>query len=281
MRDVQIIRVNHKSLTVNGQEPLELIVVGHVTVDRVGGEKRLGGAAAYAALAAKKLGANVGVVTSFGDDFPFLHLFEDISMRVIGADKTTTFDNIYADGTRDQRVASMASPLRAEHVANLVLAEDAAVLYCPVVHEIEAPLEPLTPKGLCGVAPQGFYRQWDDAGVVSSREWSEAAHALSRVDVVCLSEDDTEAPEELAENFSGRAFVVTRGAAGCRVYSGVDIYDFPAIPTQEVDPTGAGDVFAATFVLALRDGAAVPAASRVAAQQAAAVVNRPGVDGLL
>ena len=263
------------------QHPIEFVVVGHVTIDRVKGEKRLGGAAAYAALAARHLGVNVALVTSAGPDFPYWDRFTGIYRKTIGSEHTTELEHYYLDGERHQRVHHVASSIRAEHVSELPVADDAAVLYCPVVHEVEAPLTALAPKGLTAVAPQGFFRQWDDTGNISTRAWDGAERALEQADIVCMSEEDTAVPEELAETFAGKAFVVTQGRSGCRVYAGADIFNFPALPAQEVDATGAGDVFAAAFVVALRRGDSLPDAVRFATREAAAAVEFIGTEGLL
>ena len=265
------------------QHPIEFIAVGHVTIDRFEngrGEKRLGGAAAYAALTARHLGVTVGLVTSAGPDFPYWDRFTSIHTKTIDSEHTTELEHRYLDGQRHQRVHHVASAIRAEHVSGLPVAEDAAVLYCPVVHEVEAPLIPLAPKGLTAVAPQGFFRQWDDTGRISTREWDGVERALERADIVCMSEEDASVPEELAESFAGKAFVVTKGKEGCRVYAGADIFSFPALPAREVDATGAGDVFAASFVVALRRGDSLANAVRFATREAAAAVESIGTEGL-
>ena len=264
--------------------PLEFLAVGHVTIDTVGGRRRIGGAAVYAALTARHLGLTSGIVTSAGADFPFWDTLSGVETHSVTATATTAFENDYAEGTRRQRVRALAAPIRARHLSGIQLAADAAVLYCPVVHEIEAPLIRLAPRGLCGVAPQGFFRQWDDTGTVSIREWDEASSALSQADFVCMSEEDAFVPEELAEEFAGRAFVITRAERGCRVYAGADIYDFPATPAGLpgiVDPTGAGDVFATAFLVALRNAKPVPHATTFASQTAAKSVASEGVSWLL
>lgn len=51
-----------------------------------------------------------------------------------------------------------------------------------------------------------------------------------------------------------RLVVLKRGAAGCSVYSAAGRRDIPAFPTEEIDPTGAGDAFAAGFVVATLRG---------------------------
>jgi len=261
--------------------PLEFLAVGHVTIDTINGRHRIGGSAVYAALTARHLGLTSGIVTSAGADFPFWNTLSGIETHSITAKATTAFENDYAEGTRRQRVLALAAPICAHHLSGIQLTADAAVFYCPVVHEIEAPLIRLAPRGICGVAPQGFFHQWDDTGAVSIREWDEASSALSRADFVCMSEEDAFVPEELAEEFSGRAFVITRAERGCRVYTGADTYDFPAAPADAIDLTGAGDVFAAAFLVALRKEKPLPQATAFASKVAAKAVASQGIAWLL
>jgi sugar/nucleoside kinase (ribokinase family) len=261
---------------------LDFVAVGHVTIDRVSGRRRLGGAATFACLTAARLGLRSGLVTSAATSFPYWNLLEGVEIHCQEAARTTEFENVYEGSRRRQRVLAEADPLTQHSLASIRerLADDAAVLYCPVLHEVQLPLAPLGSSGLSGVAPQGFFRDWNPRGLVEARDWPEARTALEPADVVCMSEDDHPAPEELAEEFAGRAFAVTKGVKGARVYSEGDVYDLPAFTAVEVDPTGAGDVFAAAFLLALRERRPVVKAGLFAACVASFVVEAPGVEGI-
>ena len=48
---------------------MDLVVIGHVTLDEVAGATRPGGAAYYAAVTASRLGLDVGLLTSFGPEY--------------------------------------------------------------------------------------------------------------------------------------------------------------------------------------------------------------------
>jgi 1D-myo-inositol 3-kinase len=262
--------------------PVEFIAVGHLAVDRLGDERALGGAAAYAAITSHRLGLRSGVITSLGEDFPFWEALAGISVFYSESERTTSFENTYEGDQRAQRIRSLARRIDATRFvsARPYLAEDAAILYCPIVHEVLPPFERLSPQGLLGVAPQGLFREWDETGKVSMLDWVEAQSSLAPTDFVCMSEDDAVAPEALAEDFPGKAFVVTKGARGCRVHSGGDVYDFPAVPAREVDVTGAGDVFAAAFLVSLRRGDALTAATRFASSAAAISVEGIGPESI-
>jgi sugar/nucleoside kinase (ribokinase family) len=61
-----------------------------------------------------------------------------------------------------------------------------------------------------------------------------------------------------------KTVVVTRAERGASVYQGDDVCHYPTRPAQEVDPTGAGDVFAAAFLLVLFETGDVCRAARFA-----------------
>ena len=70
---------------------------------------------------------------------------------------------------------------------------------------------------------------------------------LSRLgpQVVFANEDEA----ELVGRLEAETVVVKRGAAGCSVRQGKDETSYPARPAEVVDTTGAGDAFAAGFLL--------------------------------
>jgi sugar/nucleoside kinase (ribokinase family) len=261
---------------------LDFVAVGHVTIDQISGRRRLGGSAAFAALTAARLGLRSAIVTSAGPGFPYWNALRGVEIHWEEAARTTEFENLYEGRERRQRVLGQAAPLTQASLTSVRerLRNDAAVLYCPVVHETQLPLAAISPEGLSGVAPQGFFRRWNQYGVVEAGEWENAVTALARTDFVSMSEEDHPAPEELAEDFPGMAFAVTKGAQGARIYSQGDVYDLPAFRAFEVDPTGAGDVYAAAFLLALRERRPVVRAARFAACAAAFSVEARGVEGL-
>jgi sugar/nucleoside kinase (ribokinase family) len=65
-----------------------------------------------------------------------------------------------------------------------------------------------------------------------------------------------------------------------RVLQGAGMWDVPACPARPRDPTGAGDVFAASWFVRLAMGDNAPVAARYAACAAACAVEQPGLAGV-
>jgi hypothetical protein len=81
-----------------------LLVLGHVTRDELpGGQVRLGGAAAYGALAAARLGVSTALCTVAAPDDPVLVELRGtprLQLHVVPAEATTTFGLAYEAGAR-------------------------------------------------------------------------------------------------------------------------------------------------------------------------------------
>src|SRR5262249_15960589 len=132
--------------------------------------------------------------------------------------------------------------------------------------------------GLIGIGAQGWLRQLDGARV---RRRPPDPRQPIKGDVVFLSENDfdgLDAIEAWARDVP--LMVVTRGSKGCTVRSARGCMDVPAFPVPETDPTGAGDVFAAAFLVRYRETGDPLAAARFASAAAALCVQAPGLDGI-
>jgi len=263
---------------------IDFVAIGHLAVDYRNGERVLGGAAAYSCLLAARLGLSSAVVTAVGEDFDLFGPLEGIEIHYHRSHQSTTFRNEYRGAERRQQLLGRAHPLTDADLTPLRsrLAEEATVFYCPIAQEIEAPLIPLSPGGLCGVAAQGFFRRWDDDGWVHPCAWEEADVALADVTFVCMSEHDAPRARELALSLASerRTLAVTEGVRGARVYTEGRCYLVPTLVRPALDPTGAGDVFAASFLVALGEGQAPLEAAQFAACAASFTVEAPGVAGV-
>jgi sugar/nucleoside kinase (ribokinase family) len=97
-----------------------------------------------------------------------------------------------------------------------------------------------------------------------------------------MSESDAPRPRELALELASedRNFALTEGGRGARVYARGRCFRVPAFRCPELEPTGAGDVFAASFLVALGEGQEPLDAAQFAACAASFAVEAPGVAGV-
>jgi sugar/nucleoside kinase (ribokinase family) len=233
----------------------DFVAIGHVTKDLLpGGGYSIGGTATYASLTAQRLGVNVGVLTSVPTHLDLSIVLRGVDVHSVPSELATTFENTYRGQKRRQFVHGLASTLRPPHLP-AAWKRAPIVLLCPLVGELGLDWLGVFPESLVGVTPQGWMRQWDQQGLVRQQVWSEAEQILADVDVLVFSEEDVARDSDLIGQYSrlARIAVVTRGRRGATVFWNGNPREFPAFRAREVDQTGAGDVFAAAFLVRLRE----------------------------
>lgn len=257
---------------------VDFVVVGNVARDLVPGGWRAGGTAVYAAVTAHGLGRRVGVVTAAPDDVLAAAPLGGVAVVRVPAAESPTFENIYTPAGRVQYLRAAGAPVPAGAVPPAWRAARAALLG-PVYHEVEAQTAARF-TGLRGLCAQGYLRRADAAGrirPVPPPEWPAAI--LRHIDVLVVSEEDLGGrKEDVLAAWAAQVPVlaVTLGRRGARVHARGVWRHIPAFPAREVDPTGAGDAFAAALLIALDEGAGLWQAARFAAAAASLVVEAEG-----
>jgi hypothetical protein len=261
-------------------EPVNYLVIGHLTRDLTISGPRLGGTVAYAGLTAHALGLRVGIVTAWGSEIP-LGKLKSIPIISYPAEHSTTFENIYNDKGRVQIVHTVA-PRLDYHMIPEPWRQAPIVHLGPVAQEVEPGLVRHFSSSLVGVTPQGWLRAWDNEGRVHASEWPEAAFTLQQSGAAVISVEDVLNDEGRIEEMASasRILVVTEGAAGARVYWNGDVRRFRPPPEEEIDATGAGDIFAAAFFIRLYLTRDPWESARFANLIAATSVTRYGLDGI-
>jgi len=233
----------------------DFVAIGHVTQDLLpDGGYTIGGTATYASLTAQRLGLKAGVLTSAPAQLDLSGALHGIDVCAIPSDAATTFVNTYEGQKRRQFVRGLASPLQPVHLPK-PWKWAPVVLLCPLVGELSLDWLGVFPRALKAVTPQGWMREWDEQGLVRHKPWAEAEKILGDVDVLVFSEEDVSRDAGLIRQYTrlARIAVVTQGQRGATVFWNGDVQRFRAFKAREVDPTGAGDVFAAAFLVRLSE----------------------------
>jgi sugar/nucleoside kinase (ribokinase family) len=271
--------------------PVDLLVIGGLTVDVLDGREAAGGAARYAVEGGLAAGLSVGLWTVAGDERPVqawlgtlpgeVHVTRQVAARSI------RFEHHGAHDRRRLRLAAHTEPIEPGQAPTIPQAT--AVLFAPVAGEI-------APAALTDVAGpfraaglQGWLRIADADGWVQPRALSDLdptlAAALRDLDLLVASEQDIDKGDGSAALAALRAWagpgpelVVTAGADGAWLNAG-DARPV-LIPAQVVEgrnTIGAGDAF--TAVLATRRAAGdslVEAAVTASTATGAYLATRPG-----
>jgi sugar/nucleoside kinase (ribokinase family) len=244
----------------------DFLAIGHVTRDvQQDGSFTLGGTVTFAALTAYRLELAAAIVTCADEHLAAAlpTLLPSIDLAVHLSSQSTTFANSYAQGFRTQYLKARADALDAEDVP-LSWRHAPIVLLGPLAQELPPDFVSLFPRrqgALIAATPQGWLRHWDDDGRVWPTPWIEAEQILPYLDVLILSSDDLlpfangdrSEKDAILSRWSQHVpiLVATDGRYGATLFQNGQSERFAAYQAKEIDPTGAGDVFAAAFLYSL------------------------------
>jgi len=264
----------------NNQAP-DYLVIGHVAKDKIPNGAILGGTCSYSALTAHKLGYHAVAVTSYGPDIPSLAALDGIDIKNVPHPHSTTFENIYEKGRRRQIWSAKAGLLSLDDVP-------VAWRKAPIVHlaalsqEMSPAMCGQFPDSLLCVTAQGWLRGRDSHNNVIYQPHPELDTWLSEIDVLVISLADLFGDEDAVNHLlnSVKVGVETLGPKGCRVYHDGQITPVPVRPEVEIDPTGAGDIFAAAFFIRYHETGNFIKAAQFANACASLSVLRLGMEGI-
>lgn len=228
----------------------DFVAVGHVTLDRFGDVMRPGGAVLYSAITAHRLGLSAGILTSHADDFPLELIPPKIEVVSRPGDATTRFEYDAKGERRTMRVPSVAEALGPDDVP-ADWREAPLVLLAPVANEVDPDIFTAFSNPTLAAAAQGWLRGLRPDGTVGPTPWVPPPALLASLQALVMSAEDVAGEEEAALEWFERVplGVLTAGRAGALLFVNGERYEIPPRPAREVDATGAGDVFAAAFLI--------------------------------
>ncbi len=273
------------------ESSVDILLIGHVARDLVdadpNGPYRLGGTVSFAAITALRLGRQPTIITRVAADTDLSELPAVVDLHVLPSATSTTFANIYTPQGRLQYCYTPAASVVAADIP-LALRRPRAVLLGPIANEIRADVAAIfDPTTLVAAVPQGWMRRWDATGRVYHQAWEDADAILPHLGVLVLSLEDI-------DNDLGRLvpffqhlslIVVTEYRDGSTLYQRqpdgqIHEVKIPPRPAQEIDPTGAGDIFATAFLIRLQETGDPVQAARFANITASFGVEHIGVGGI-
>jgi sugar/nucleoside kinase (ribokinase family) len=243
----------------------KLLIVGTVAFDAIETpfgktDKILGGAATYISLSASQFGAESGIVSVVGGDFPksYISKLNDRNINTDGIEivengKTFFWKGLYHNDLNsrdtlatDLNVLADFNPIVPENFKDtefLMLGNLHPAVQMEVIKQI-----PVRPK-LVVLDTMNF---WMDNAL------DQLIEVIAKIDVITINDEEA---RQLSGEYSlvkaaqkihkmGPKFVVIKkGEHGALLFNNGNVFFAPALPLEEVfDPTGAGDTFAGGFI---------------------------------
>lgn len=236
---------------ISNKKTINVLLIGHCCHDIMrNGHIKLGGSIAYMSSICNSLGILPRVITSYGPDFLFFDPFYTTCGEIICIPShfTTTFENIYTEQGRVQKIYNKASNITIRELKENDKPPDVVVL-APIADELDTALCRAFPDSITIATVQGWLRTWDESGWVRQKDFD--LEVLKGIDILILSTEDYPGIENqisrLVEIFP--LIVITDNFNGACMYTDEYAMHFPSYKVSEVDPTGAGDAFAAGFFI--------------------------------
>lgn len=229
-------------------------------------ERILSGCSTNACLAAALLGEQTTLVGTVGEDFRS-RLETDLNSRGVEyrlspSKQTGGFSLIYYDdqGNRHLTILGTADPIPA---AIDSAADTDIILIGPILGEVDANLverirstsqAPIVvdPQGLLRGSKDGkiFHEKTVDFEKISAMATVVKANELETKVVTGIDPRvDPEGAVRALHRFGCQIAVTTIAEAGSIIFDGKKIYLIPPFTTHAIDPTGAGDTYAAGFMV--------------------------------
>jgi sugar/nucleoside kinase (ribokinase family) len=274
-----------------GLNSVDIVVIGHFAKDKIifRGEERVssGGSVYYGAIALRRMGLRVAVITRLKqDDFGLLDELKNEGILVFAqqAEQTSGIENTYFTNDMDRRLCKplgFAGPFRIEDMPDI---QARTFLVGPIMAgEVDIPLlRTLASKGTVALDAQGFVRVREGDDLVF-RDWPQKQEGLALVDVLKVDTAEAEvltgqtdvrqAMWDLAA-YGPREIVLTR-PEGVLVYAGGEYHQAPFNPREVRGRTGRGDTCFASY-LGRRLTADPADACRFAAAMTSLKLEQPG-----
>ncbi|MEM1506873.1 MAG: carbohydrate kinase family protein [Candidatus Bathyarchaeia archaeon] len=244
-----------------------IFFVGHVSVDRVqninGSNVQPGGAALYAAVAAKTLLENIYLISVVGRDYPFLNILDMFSRRYLKVSKapSTRFSIKYNEAWEAKYLeAKYGSGLKISPSLIPVesLSQESILHISPIspikVKRIVELIREKKPKTKVSVNTWIGYIRGENKRIL--REVAQEADFFILNDSEAKALADTRSLSAALKTLRSRMLVVTLGELGAIISKdNGEIQVVPALrmPVEKViDTTGAGDTWCGSFLAAYK-----------------------------
>lgn len=241
--------------------PIRIGVVGALTIDvnrsRGGSYSYMGGGGFYSSLSLSRMGVETVLFTAYGPDMnpEWVESLKRKGVEVYATqlDRSILFENVYQDSSRLQKTSG--EPSRKIFVEKSRLKGFNAIHVTPVLNEVDHRVFKELEEAGCKISidAQGFIRTSGVDGRVHHVKRMLPEDVLSRVNYVHMNVGEqffflNHDVKELFEINLEMIVELTNSEHGSMVICKKGCFYMPVFNVETLDPTGAGDVYAAVFL---------------------------------
>lgn len=236
-------------------------LIGNPTRDHiVNGPKRVktfGGTVSYAALFLVRSGYEVTIIGKGDDEMKnWIERQGIITTYFYQASRVVEFENVYVLNRREQ-FARCGEKIYLPEVPDAAF-RSKAILVGSVLQEVDPEIIRVPRQAVLMLDAQGFMRHLSPAGKVLLRTSADAEAAVRYCDILKVDEAEAAvltatagatAAARVLYKMGPKIVIVTCGEKGVTIFDGSRMIRIRAPEADVIDPTGAGDVFGAAFLI--------------------------------
>jgi sugar/nucleoside kinase (ribokinase family) len=238
---------------------VDFVSIGHVSYDineYSDGSivKNPGGAVAYASVLALNHGMKPGIITACGDDYDYEIFLPNIRVCASKSLHTTTFMNDYRADVRKQAIIYNSNKITKNLIPKNWM-KPKIFFAGPLLHEIPKSSIGWIQADFSYIVPQGWFRKWNQEGIINIQGNLSDLKFNHRWDLLVLSEEESKSftKEQLLD--CAKIVCITKSSKGAKIYCETgENYFIPSYIVKDLDPTGAGDIWATAMAIKLHSG---------------------------
>ena len=236
-------------------------LIGNPTRDHiVNGPKHVkafGGTVLYAGLFLARSGCEVTIIGKGDDEMKNWIERQGISTTYFSqTSRVVEFKNVYVLNRREQ-FARSGEKIYLPEVPDTAF-RSKAILVGSVLQEVDPEIVRAPRQGLLMLEAQGFMRYLSSEGKVLHRKSGDAEAVVRNCDILKVDEAEAavltastgvNAAARVLYQMGPKIVIITCGEKGVTIFDGTRMIRIRAPKAEVVDPTGAGDVFGAAFLI--------------------------------
>ncbi|MBL01677.1 MAG: hypothetical protein CL774_04210 [Chloroflexi bacterium] len=237
----------------------DFISVGSLSYDRnkydevIDDKLVAGGAAAYSAKTSINLGLRTGMITAFNEDYPLKKYLKQVDLITKNKANLPIFYNYFSGQTREQKLFDFSTDITNKNLPENLSSK--ILFVAPLFDEISSDCYEWFDHEISCLVPSGWFREKRDNSSIFLKNNISKIHK-GKWDIIVVSSDEIRSSNiNLSDLINiSKYLCVTKGNDGVEIFLNDENFSIPAFEVIHKDLNGAGDVWAASFTIAISQG---------------------------